>query len=388
VSPRSTTATLELSLVITTYGGETAHTQACLGRIRRWKRPEHEVIVVVHDESPTLRVFLELCRRLGIVDRLVLAESDHGHVRSVNLGFALSRAELVFNACIDMRIGGRLVADCAEILRTKPSAGMIGWHYDWSPDCEGSFWRDGKLITSIRHPDATTPGGRLLEEQLINIRGAAWQTGRTLDSVGDLRFTCCNGSFFGIRRSVWDRLGGFDESLYPIHFADDFLTYAVLDQGLDVLNVPSRYRCGRDPDELLALTDLAWQGRNDPLKSVDRVDWRAANSASDLGDLERGFLEMLDRALAKDASLLVVGDPPWRPTAQSEAGGLADLADLVVCAPGHYRAGLESRLHPGGLLISFNAEEGPRNAALVGSLLVFRAPERRVRYERAALARG
>jgi GT2 family glycosyltransferase len=387
VSPRNTTSTPELSLVVTTYGSETANTQACLGRIRRWKKPGHEVIVVVHDESPTLRVFLELCRRLGIVDRLVLAERDHGHVRSVNLGFALSRAELVFNVCIDMRIGGNLVTDCAEILRTKPSAGMIGWHYDWSPDCEGSAWRDGKLSTSLRRPDATMPGGRLLEEHLRNIRSAAWQTGRTLGSVGDLRFTCCNGSFFGIRRDLWDRLGGFDERLYPIHFADDFLTYAVLDQGLDVLNVPSRYRCGRDPAELLALTDLAWQGREDPLKGVDRVGWPSANSTGDLGATERGFLEMLDRALSKDATVLVMGEPPWRPAARSEAGDRANLADLVVCARGFYREDLNTRLRPGGLLIAFHSEAGLPDAALVGSLLVYRAPERRVRYERTTLAR-
>jgi hypothetical protein len=380
VSGTDEAARPELSLVVTTYGGETAHTQACLGRIRRWKKPEHEVIVVVHDESPTLRVFLELCRRLGIVDRLVLAESGHGHVRSVNLGFALSRAEIVFNVCIDMRIGGALVADCAEILRTTPRAGMIGWHYDWSPDCEGSLWRDGTLVTAIRRPDATMPGGRLLEQHVRNIRAAAWHTGLTLGSVGDLRFTCCNGSFFGIRRSLWDRLGGFDGTLYPVHFADDFLTYAVLDQGLDVLNVPSRYRCGRDPDELLALTDLAWQGRDDPLKGKDRVDWRPAKSDGDLGERERAFLEMLDRALGQNAKVLVVGDPPWRPSPHREVDEAAEGAHLVLCASGHYRPGLESRLRVGGTLVTFGAQEGPRGAASVGSLRVHRAAEPRERY--------
>ena len=68
-----TTTLPERSVVVTTYGGETTHTQHCLGRIRRWKTPRDEVIVVVHDETPMLRQFLELCHKLRIVDRLVLA---------------------------------------------------------------------------------------------------------------------------------------------------------------------------------------------------------------------------------------------------------------------------------------------------------------------------
>lgn len=375
----------EVSLVVTTYGGETAHTQACLGRIRRWKQPSHEVIVVVHDESPTLRTFLELCTRLGIVDRLVLADSGHGHVRGVNLGFSLARADIVFNVCIDMRIGGRLVGDCVEVLRTTPNAGMIGWHYDWGTDCEGSRWRDGKLVISIRKPDATMPGGRLLEEHVRNVRGARWSTGRVLESVGDLRFTCCNGSFFGMRRALWDRLGGFDERLYPIHFADDFLTYAVLDQGLDVLNLPRRYRCGGDPAEFTALTDLAWQGRADPMKGVDRVVWRSGKPHPRLGEVENAFLEMLERASGDGVSAIVLGDPPWRPLAARVADA---AADLIVCAPGSYRAGLERRLGPGGILLTFDDAEGPSDATRVGTLRIHRAAEPRLRFERPTVSRA
>jgi len=371
--------------VVTTYGGETAHTQACLGRIRRWKQPSHEVIVVVHDESPTLRTFLELCTRLGIVDRLVLAETGHGHVRGVNLGFSLTRAEIVFNVCIDMRIGGQLVGDCVEVLRTTPTVGMIGWHYDWGTDCEGSRWRDGKLVISIRKPDATMPGGRLAEEHRRNVRRAEWSTGRVLESVGDLRFTCCNGSFFGIRRGLWDRLGGFDERLYPIHFADDFLTYAVLDQGLDVLNLPRRYRCGADAAEFRALTDLAWQGRDDPLKGLDRVQWRSANPDPPLGEIENTFLEMLGRALGDEASVMVLGDAPWQP---SVARNTEDAPDLIVCGPGTYRAGLERRLAPGGALITFDDAEGPDDAARVGTLRIHRAAEPRRRFERSTASRA
>ncbi len=369
----------ELSLVVTTYGGESAHTQRCLGAIRLWKQPHHEVIVVAHDESPTLRAFLELARSLGIVDRIVLAESGHGHVRSVNLGFALTRAEIAFNVCIDMRVGGQLVADCAELLRTAPGAGMVGWHYDWSVECEGSRWRHGKLESTTRRPDAAMPGGQLSPEHVANVRRAAWHTGRVLESVGDFRFTCCNGSFFGIHRALWDRLGGFDERLYPVHFADDFLTYAVLDQGLDVLNVPRRYRCGGDPAELTALTDLGWQGREDPYRGVDRVSWHSVPPGSQLGETETAFLEMLERGLGAKMSAIVLGEPPWRPKASAAE---SERVDLMLCARGCYLSGVEQRLRPGGVLVIFDPAEGPPSSSSVGSLRVHRAPEPRVRFDR------
>lgn len=369
----------DLSVVVTTYGGETAHTQGCLGWIRRWKKPSHEVVVVAHDESPTLRAFLEYCRRLRIIDRLVLAEPGHGHVRGVNLGFALSRADTVFNVCIDMRVGGAVIDDCSTLLHGEQNVGMVGWHYDWNVACEGSRWRGNRLETTIRRPDASMPGGRLLAEHVHNIRAAPWFTGRVLEAVGDLRFTCCNGSFFGIRRDLWERLGGFDERLYPVHFADDFLTYAVLDQGLDVLNLPRRYRCRGEPSEFLALTDLAWQGRPDPLKGVDRVTWQSSSGDSPVGELESAYLGMVGRALDASAAVLVEGDPLWRPGAGVPA---RDAADLIVCGPGAYRPGLERRLRAGGLLILAGPGAGPPGAASVGSLRVLRAREPRARFVR------
>ena len=133
----------ELSVVITTWGDETLYTQQCLGKVRKWKDRRYEIIVVTHDETPLHRQFLEFCSKIGLIDSLLLAVSGHGHVRGVNLGFERAKADLVFNLTIDTRVGGELIRSCAGRLASEPRLGLIGWHYDWDPDFEGSLWRDG-----------------------------------------------------------------------------------------------------------------------------------------------------------------------------------------------------------------------------------------------------
>ena len=120
----------------------------------------------------------------------------------------LARADIVFNICVDMRVGGECIAQCEELLCSTPNVGLVGWHYDWSVDTEGSRWRDDGLQFSLRKRDETAVGGHLLAANVDNIRAAPWYTGRVFESIGDVRFTCCNGSFFAIRRDLWRRLGG------------------------------------------------------------------------------------------------------------------------------------------------------------------------------------
>jgi GT2 family glycosyltransferase len=382
------------SIIVTTYGGETAHTQHCLGRIRRWKTPQDEVLVVVHDETPMLRQFLELCRSLRIVDRLVLAKAEHGHVRGVNLGFALAKADIVFNVCIDMRVGGALMSECAELLRTQPNVGLIGWHYDWSADMEGSRWRDGRLQFSLRKIDSTAVAGRLAPEHVENVRRAVWYTGRVFESVGEVRFACVNGSFFGTHRRLWQRLGGFDERLYPIHFADDFLTYAILDQGLDVLNVPRRFRCGAEPDELSALTDLHWQNRVDPYAGIDRVEWTVADPEARLTERENVYLDMLARTLDARTVVSIVGGVPSVPTlsraprsCRYDDAREVPQSDVILCSGDEPRAQLVDRLRPGGVLVAFaatRADAKTANEQLLDTLRIIRRDPARVAFERSA----
>jgi GT2 family glycosyltransferase len=340
-----------VSLVVTTYGGETAHTQHCLGAIRKWKRPEHELIVVVHDETPLLRELLVLCRRIGLIDELLFAVPGHGHVQGVNLGFAHARADLAANVCIDMRIGPGVVDDCVAMLRGDDRVGVVGWHYDWSRTFEGTLWRGGELKHALRKYDDSRVAGELDAEHVANMRAAPWFTGRVFGAIGTRRILCFNGSFFVARKALWDRLGGFDERRYPGHWADDFFTYAVLDQGLDVANLPAPYRCGGRPESFLALTDLEWQGRRDPYKGKDRIDWKPSRAIAGLGTAECAFLDMIERRLDQASAFTVIGDVPWTPRRGVRRD--APPADLVLAGAGADASALRSRLSPGGTLVVF-----------------------------------
>jgi GT2 family glycosyltransferase len=224
------------SLIVTTFQTDSFYTQACLEAIRRWKNAHHELIVVTHDESPLLRAYLDACVDEKLIGRLVFAESRHGHTRGFNLGVQYANADVVFNICNDILIGPSLLDDCAQQLRRDPQLGIIGWH--WYN--EGTFWRDGKIETFALR-DARKP--ELAPEHLSNIRAAPWFTGKFFEGIGGTKWLqLCNTSFFGIRREVLDRVGGGFSPTYRHYWADDFLSYAVLDQGLDVRHFDRRFR--------------------------------------------------------------------------------------------------------------------------------------------------
>ena len=225
-----------ISIVVTTYGTDTRYTQACLEAIRCWKNGHHELIVVTHDETPLLRAYLEACVAEGLIDRLVYTSPGHGHIRSFNLGVKYATADVVFNICNDLEIGPSLVDDCAHKLRHDPQLGMIGWHWYG----EGAYWRDGRIAEFLLK-NQDVPNLPPTEE--ANIRAAPWFTGRAFASLGGAKSLClCNTSFFGMRRDLLDSLGGGFGPQYPHYWADDFLSYAVLDQGLDVRHFEEKFR--------------------------------------------------------------------------------------------------------------------------------------------------
>jgi hypothetical protein len=273
---------------------------------------------------------------------------------------------------------------------------LIGWHYDWSANMEGSRWRDGRLEFSLRKSDDSEIGHHLISEHVDNIRAAPWYTGRVFGGIGDVRFTCFNGSFFAISRELWQQLGGFDERLYPVHFADDFMTYAILDQGLDVLNIPRRFRCGALPEEFLALTDLRWHGRHDPYKGVDQVDWTCAEPQSGLSDRENVYLDMLARTFVAESTISVLGVPPWTPPipgdgrpCRYEDPARLPRSDVILCTAEASRLRLTERLRPGGVLIAFGVETGSETVAgeqRLDSLRIIRRDGSRAAFSRKGTA--
>ena len=223
-----------ISIIVTTYASDSLYTQGCLESIRCWKNSHHELVVVVHDESPLMRAYLDACVADGLIDKLVFAISGHGHTRSYNLGVLHTTSDVIFNICNDIVIGPSLVDDCAWRLRKEKQLGIIGWHW-WS---EGVVWKDNRLDGYSHDESAQMP---LVHVQ--NIRNASWFTGRYFEAIGGTFWTnVCNTSFFGVRRDVLEAVGGGFGPEYQHFWADDFLCYAILDQGLDTQHYDAKFR--------------------------------------------------------------------------------------------------------------------------------------------------
>lgn len=224
------------SIVVTTCFTQSYYTHACLEAIREWKTTRHELLVACHDASLLLEFYLKGCVKDGLIDRLILTPPSFGHTRGVNRGFQEASGDLLFNVANDILLGPAILDDCAGKLAHDPRLGLIGWH--WYND--GTFWDGEGRIARYQLRDEHHP--HMSPEDERNIRSAAWYTGRTFAALGGPKWLClCNTAFFGIRRPLWDRIGGFSD-VYAHYWADDFLNYAVLDQGLDFSAFEGKFR--------------------------------------------------------------------------------------------------------------------------------------------------
>lgn len=370
------------SLVVTTHRGHTLMTQACLERVARWKQDHHELVVVVHDESPLLGAYLRSLVRRGVIDRLLPAVSDHGHLAGVNLGFAQASGEVVFNLCVDTFLGPGLLDRCARRLWRDPRVGLIGWHYNWAPHHDGTFWHGERLEYTARLRDAWMEReGQVNPRELIAICSAPWYTGRTLRAVGNRRILSVNGSFFGIRRQYWERVGGFDHITFEHMWADDFLCYALLDQGLNILNLPADVRCSQRPGVFESRSDLKWEGRDDPLYDRDELVLPGAE-VTGLGRDDSNLLRVSLDSLESGAAVAILGHTPVaaeevQTLTSAPVRGFSEVEgklDVLLVGDGQWSDELRPRLKEDGVALLFD-QQGTERA-----LRVVRAEGERLRF--------
>lgn len=313
-SKRMTTrskTTITTSLIVTSYGQETWYTQMCLQRIAEWKQTHHELIVVVHDESALMRAFLELFKSMGVIDVLLFAEPGHGHVRGVNLGMRHARGEFLVNICIDVMVGPGVVDECIKRLQGNISLGAIGWHYEWAASYPGTYWIEDRLHFEVRPRSrdlACRDGDQLLETYVEAIRESPWFTGKVFGAIGYERLLCFNGSFYCIRRDLWEHIGGLDYSRFPHFFADDLLCYAVLDCGYSIGNINPLYGSCENPGFFRQMNELKWQGVHDRNRHRNELRWIPWFGAPSLTVSELVFIDVILGRLEIGAAIACVGD--------------------------------------------------------------------------------
>lgn len=119
----------------------------------------------------------------------------------------------------------------------------------------------------------------------------------------------CNTSFFGIRRDVLEDIGGGFGPQYPHYWADDFLCYAVLDQGLDVRHFDRRFRERRYFHEFqYDNTDVADRRRHEDRVSCDRAFLDSVRLIhGGMSEEESVFLHLLAQSVPDGSTVTNVG---------------------------------------------------------------------------------
>lgn len=298
-------ATRTISIAVTTYAGQSFYTHACLEGIREWKSDRHELIVAAHDSSLLLEFYLKACAKDGLIDRLIFTPPGYGHTNGVNRCFAKARGDVLFNIANDIVIGPSIVGACSHQLENDPALGIVGWF--WYSN--GNFWK-GDQVTSYRLRDERKPD--LEESKQQHIRRAPWFTGRAFKGLNGPKWIHqCNTAFFGIRREVWDKVGGFSDA-FRHYWADDFLSYAVLDQGLNVAAFDPCFKREQHFLEFQARhTDVEHRRRDlDSVPVPAKLEAYLASLTGGVTTSERQLLFQMALSLPDNATILHVGI--WR----------------------------------------------------------------------------
>jgi N-acetylglucosaminyl-diphospho-decaprenol L-rhamnosyltransferase len=185
--------------------------------------------VVVVDNASSDGTVAEV-RRRGV--RLVSNSTNRGFAAAVNQGFAALEAPYVLLLNPDAKLAGGLDA-MREACRLPGAAGAGGKLVD----AEGRP-QIGFMVRQLPTPLALT-----LEVLLLNRicpKNPVNRRYRGLQLNYNMRIPVEQpaGAFLMVRRAVWQELGGFDESFFPLWFEDvDFCRRAV-DRGYRLYYVP------------------------------------------------------------------------------------------------------------------------------------------------------
>jgi predicted glycosyltransferase involved in capsule biosynthesis len=256
------------SIILTTYGKETLMSQEYFERYNGWKTKNYEVIVVVHDETPIHRLLLSHYKNIGIIDKLIFATKDHGHLKGVALGVSEASSDIIINTTNDVRISKDVIDWCVDEIKNDNKLGLIGWHYD-NKECAGTFWNDDGSLTYTIRPNSSE---ELTETQWNKIESSSWYSGKVNKAIGRKRILLCNGSFFCTKKSLWDKIGGMNPDINEHYFADDYYSYGILELGYNIKNLQFEWRDSSKPEVFISMSDYVWRGKEIESKHKNYVN--------------------------------------------------------------------------------------------------------------------
>lgn len=205
-----------VTIVIPTYG-QLEMTLACLASIARHPSQAAVEVLVVEDASGDMSM-QRLAQIPGL--RFVTHPQNLGFLRSCNAASRLARGEYLCFLNNDTEVEAGWLDAMLSLFRAQPGCGLVG--------------------AQLVYPD-----GRLQEAGgIVWNDGSAWNYGRlerpdggTVSYVKETDY--CSGAAMVLPRTLFERLGGFDELYLPAYYEDTDLAFKVRAQGLKVFLQPA-----------------------------------------------------------------------------------------------------------------------------------------------------
>ena len=204
-----------VSVIIPIYN-QLDYTLRCLSSISKYpQKTSFEVIIV--DDCSELGVYHALNEIPNL--RIIRNFKNQGFVRSCNRGAHHAKGQYVLMLNNDTEATEDWMDALVRTFETRPDAGLVG---------SKLIYPDGKLQEA---------GGIIWQD------GSGWNYGRNDDSTlpwyNYLRETdYCSGASIMLRKTIWDKLKGFDLHYVPAYYEDTDLAFRVRAAGLKVYYQP------------------------------------------------------------------------------------------------------------------------------------------------------
>jgi GT2 family glycosyltransferase len=174
----------------------------------------YEVIVVLNDPTPRLQAAIG--EAVGGA-RVLTYSANLGFGAAVNQAAPVARGEYLALLNDDCTVASGWLEALVDTARRRPRCGVVG---SKALNTDGSLQESGAIVWA----DGTT---MLVDE------------GTSLPFVDvERRVDYCSAVSMLVRRSVWDQVGGFDESYYPAYYEDVDLCFRAFNSGWEVWHQP------------------------------------------------------------------------------------------------------------------------------------------------------
>ena len=207
------------SVVVLTYNSA-RFIGPCLASLARMTSAPVEIIVVDnHSADGSAAAARTAAAEVSLEIRLIELRQNRGCAGGNNAGWRAARGEFVVFLNPDTEVTPSFVDALVAPMWTDASIGITG----------AKIYYPG--TRTIQHA-----GGIIHPNAMTNHYGAGEEDIGQHDKLRDCAYV--TGAGFAVRRSVLERLGGFDEDYYPAYFEETDLCSRVQRAGLRVVYVP------------------------------------------------------------------------------------------------------------------------------------------------------